>query len=152
MESDPKAKQVSKNQPLDNSIDESSGLASTENSQHENNSIDLRFRRLFQWTVVGGTGIASIMLFSFLLYQILNPGPPEGWLINIFHDQFAATIGVPLSAITAFCIVTLLNLVSNGDIEFSFLGFSFKGASGPVILWVICFFALILGFHVLWVN
>ncbi|REL37892.1 hypothetical protein DYD21_08925 [Rhodohalobacter sp. SW132] len=114
--------------------------------------IDVKFRRLSQWASVGGTGIASIFFFSFLVWHVLNPGPANGWLVRIIQDQYAATVGVPLSAITAFCIVTVLNVINKGDIEFSFLGLTFKGASGPVILWVICFLALILGFSVLWEN
>lgn len=152
MKNDPEIKQISKNQTLNNSTNKSGELFSIENSQHQNDSIDLWFRRASQWAAVGGTGVASIFFFCFLVWHIIYPAPPDGWLINIIHSQYAATIGVPLSAIAAFCIVTVLNVINNGDVEFSFLGFTFKGASGPVILWVICFLAIILGFHVLWVN
>ena len=113
-------------------------------------SLDARFRRIAQWASVTGTGMASLFFFFFLVWHVLNPGPANGWLVNIIDEQYAATVGVPLSAVTAFCIVTLLNVISKGDIEFSFLGMSFKGASGPVILWVICFLTVVFGFSLLW--
>jgi len=151
MKNDPNVKEGAKNQTLDKIPDDFGGLHSTEISLHQIDSVDLRFRRISQWAAVGGTGIATIFFFFFLVWHIINPTHSDGWLISIIHSQYAATIGVPLSAIAAFSIVTILNVISNGEIEFSFIGFTFKGASGPVILWVICFLAIIFGFHILWV-
>ena len=61
----------------------------------------------------------------------------------------AATIGVGISAITAFCLVASLE-ISRGPIEFEALGFKFKRASGPVVLWVFCFLVMIHGVWLLW--
>jgi hypothetical protein len=131
---------------------DSSAVPSRFGKQFGELSADAKFRRLAQWASVAGTGMASLFFFFFLVWHVLNPGPADGWLVSIINEQYAATVGVPLSAITAFCIVTLLNVISKGDIEFSFLGLSFKGASGPVILWVICFLTVVFGFSMLWEN
>lgn len=64
-------------------------------------------------------------------------------------EHFAATLGIPLSAITAACLVFLLKSTT-GPIEFEFMGFKFRGASGPIVLWVVCFLAMIFGLWLLW--
>jgi len=114
--------------------------------------IDWWFRQIAQWFAVAGTALAGLFFLFFLIRHITHPGPAEGWLTQIINTHYAATIGVPLSAISAFCVVALLHVISKGDIEFSVLGFTFKGASGPVILWIMCFLAMILGLEILWDN
>jgi hypothetical protein len=47
----------------------------------------------------------------------------------------AATPGAALS------LVLLLRAVS-GNIEIKILGFEFKGAAAPIIMWILCFLAL----------
>ena len=61
----------------------------------------------------------------------------------------SATIGIGISAISAFCLVGVLE-VSRGPIEFEVLGFKFRGASGPVTLWILCFLAIIFALWLLW--
>ena len=56
-----------------------------------------------------------------------------------------------MSAISAFCLVALLE-ISRGPIEFEVMVFKFKGASGPVVLWVFCFLAIIFAVNLLWDN
>jgi hypothetical protein len=38
----------------------------------------------------------------------------------------------------------------SGRIEFEGFGFKFRGASGEIILWVICFFAIVTAIKLLW--
>ncbi len=64
-------------------------------------------------------------------------------------QQYGATIGMPMSAIAAFCIVTLLRATS-GPIEFEALGFKFRGASGPIVMWFVCFLSMIFAMWLLW--
>jgi hypothetical protein len=54
-----------------------------------------------------------------------------------------------LAAGLAYLIVLLLP-ASYGRIEFKVAGVSFKGASGPVILWLLCFLAIVVAFKLLW--
>ncbi|AXW53397.1 hypothetical protein CJO92_12435 [Ralstonia solanacearum] len=56
-------------------------------------------------------------------------------------DHFAATVGLPAGALAALCIVVFLES-SSGPIEFEGVGFRFKGASGPIVLWVLVFLSI----------
>jgi hypothetical protein len=68
---------------------------------------------------------------------------------DILYDHLAAAIGVPLSALTALTLVLALEQAS-GDVVFEAWGLKFKGASGPIVMWVLCFLALIAGVKALW--
>jgi ABC-type transport system involved in cytochrome c biogenesis permease component len=58
------------------------------------------------------------------------------------HFRWAA--GVPMSVLVAMMVVTVFR-ATEGPIEFKGLGFEFKGASGPVVLWVFVFLACVVG-------
>lgn len=73
----------------------------------------------------------------------------DGRLYAIALAHLPATIGLPSAALAALCLVMFLESTS-GAIEFSVLGFSFKGASGPIILWVVCFMAISVAIKLLW--
>lgn len=64
------------------------------------------------------------------------------------YQHLAAAIGVPLSALTALALVLALEQVA-GDIQFEALGLKFKGAAGPLVMWVLCFIALVAGIKAL---
>ncbi len=117
----------------------------------EETDSERRFRRYANWTIIVGTGIAASYFLCFLVYHSLSgQSTAENWLLQVLHEHYAATIGVPLSAMSAFCVVLLLRVVYTGPIEMEALGFKFRGASGPVVLWVFCFLAIIFGFWLLW--
>ncbi len=110
-----------------------------------------RFRRYANWSIVVGTGIGACYFLGFLVYHSLVPMQgSDSWFIQLIEKHYAATIGVPLSAITAFCIVLLLKVINLGPIEMEAFGFKFRGASGPVVLWIFCFLAVIFGVYLLW--
>jgi hypothetical protein len=69
--------------------------------------------------------------------------------MKTIFDHFAAVIGLPFAAISSLCLVLLLRY-SAGPIEFEGLGFKFKGASGPIIMWVLCFLAMVSAIKLLW--
>jgi len=56
-----------------------------------------------------------------------------------------------MSALGALCIVLLLRL-SSGPLEFKAIGFEFRGASGQVVLWVVCFLAMVASVKLLWLS
>jgi hypothetical protein len=64
-------------------------------------------------------------------------------------ENFAASVGLPAAAAAALFIVLVLK-VTSGPIEFEGLGFRFKGASGPIVLWVMCFLSMVFGIKALW--
>lgn len=70
--------------------------------------------------------------------------PPE-----FLHEHLLALVGVPMAVICSLWVVTILRLKS-GPIQFELLGLKFRGASGPVILWLLCFLAIILAIKMLW--
>lgn len=85
--------------------------------------------------------------FLYLLYDILK----GGWILGQIQQNFAATVVMAFAALVALFVVLLLQY-SAGDIEFEVPGFKFRGASGPVVLWVVCFLAIIAGIKVLWIS
>ncbi len=107
-------------------------------------------RRWITWAAVIGTALWAGYFFIFLIYQsIFGSVKSDNWFLQMVQENPAGTIGVAMSAITAFCLVALLE-IARGPIEIEAIGFKFKGASGPVILWVFCFLAIIYGVWLLW--
>jgi hypothetical protein len=113
---------------------------------------DARLRRWVTWVGVTGTGFLGAYFFGFMIYQtIWGESDPTNWLTKLTRTHYAALVGTPMSAVTAFCIVSLLK-VTSGPIEFEAIGFKFRGASGPIVLWVFCFLSIAVAFHLLWPN
>lgn len=109
---------------------------------------DLRFRRIANWLVVVGTAGFSGHFFLFLAWHMWMGGE-DGWVVTANKEHFAATIGLPLASIAALCLVIMLKFAT-GPIEFEGLGFKFRGASGPIVLWVLCFLAMAAAIRLLW--
>jgi len=75
------------------------------------------------------------------------------WLFSkseLLKSNFQAVVGLPMAGLTALFLVLVLQQIE-GKIEFKAVGFTFKGASGPVILWIMCFLAMVLGIKTLWI-
>ena len=118
----------------------------------DDSTSDLKLKRLITWAVVAGTAVATVGFFAFLVFHALwGKAAPETWPAVMVEKHFAAMVGTPLSLMTAFCIVSILK-VTNGPVEFEALGFKFRGASGPIVLWVFSFLAVGIIFHFLWGN
>lgn len=98
------------------------------------------------WVVFFG---AILLAGAFVIGGTLTIWSGQTWLIEIAQQHFAATIGLPAAALVALCIVLFLEHTS-GTIEFEGLGFKFKGASGPIVLWVLCFLAIAGAVKLLW--
>jgi hypothetical protein len=69
--------------------------------------------------------------------------------VEIARKHVAATIGLPAASVAALLVVLLLEW-NAGPIEYEGLGFRFRGASGPIVLWVLCFLAIVAGIRLLW--
>ena len=103
------------------------------------------------WIAIVGTCTLGLYFSGFLVYHTLKRTTSEGsWFLEIIEKHFAATIGVPLSAISAVCVVIALGATVGGSLEFSIFGLSFSGISGPVTLWLICFLATVFSLKLLW--
>ncbi len=71
-------------------------------------------------------------------------------LQKLVTDHYLGVIGMPIMAIFSLVIVVILR-VTEGEIEIGTpFGFNFKGASGPIILWIFCFLAMVFGAQYLW--
>jgi hypothetical protein len=99
---------------------------------------------------VGGTAAWTGYFFLFLTYHSLfGSTASANWFVHTIQEHFAATIGVGISAVTAFCLVAILEIYVE-RVEIEGLGFKFKGAAGPIFLSVICFVALVWAVNLLW--
>lgn len=106
---------------------------------------DIKVRSVAQWLVL----MAGIVFGgAFILGgAVAILGDPS--IYNVALDHFAATIGLPSAALAALWIVMFLESTT-GRIEFEGLGFRFNGASGPIVLWVVCFLAIVAGIRIAW--
>lgn len=111
---------------------------------HEN-AEDVEFRRIVGRIVVVGTFILVPLLFFGLVAVQFG----QGYWLTISLNHFPAVIGLPGAAVAAMIIVLIFRNVE-GPIEFKVLGLAFSGASGPVILWVFCFLAIVVAIRLLW--
>ena len=103
-------------------------------------------RKLVALLAIGGGGVFGASYLAFLIHL--------SWMdrtimLPLLKDHFAAIVGAPCSAFAALLIVTILRY-SSGSIEIKGLGFEFKGAAGPIILWAFCFLAMVAGIKALW--
>jgi hypothetical protein len=89
----------------------------------------------FSWIVLGLS-----LIFGYRIY----------WDAPI-DPSFVPFMCVGFGVIVAFAIVISLSYVA-GELEFELPGFKAKGASGPIILWVICFLAILFGFYIMGVS
>jgi hypothetical protein len=112
---------------------------------------DLLLRKIASWAAILGTWGLGAYFFGWLIYHSLwHTSSSNSWFVAVIEKQYAATIGIPLSAISSACLVLLLRATA-GPIEFEGLGFKFRGASGPAVLWIFCFLAMILALKLLWI-
>lgn len=88
---------------------------------------------------------ASCLLFGLYTYYGFSSGVWQ----KKFDEHFLALVGMPFCALFALVVITLFR-ATYGDIEFEALGFRFKGASGPIVLWCMALMALVLGAKILW--
>jgi hypothetical protein len=87
----------------------------------------------------------SIALFAlFIATEWYNPA----WSRVIFYD-FPATIGLPMAASASFVVIAFFRS-SEGPIKFEAFGLKFEGASGPIVMWVLCFVAIAGAIKALW--
>jgi hypothetical protein len=104
-------------------------------------------RRLAVWIIlIGMVAFGTLELFFIIDGVWLSHDP---WIVNQAKDHFAAVLGLPTSALASLFVVAILE-ATTGPIEFEGFGFKFRGASGPIVFWVICFLAISGSIKVLW--
>jgi len=92
--------------------------------------------------------VGVIFTCSFFCVLVYSFWTDKQW-VDIAKEHTQAVVGLPIAAVAAFLLVSVLQITS-GKIEFEGIGFKFRGASGPVVLWIACFIVLVLGIKLLW--
>jgi hypothetical protein len=116
----------------------------------ENSNNDAEGKKVFRVIVAGLVLVASAIVAGVFVYFLaLDIAYAQPWMMEVFKEHTAAVLGLPLAAIAALALVLALETKS-GRIEFEGFGFKFRGASGEVIMWVICFLAMASSIKLLW--
>jgi magnesium-transporting ATPase (P-type) len=110
-------------------------------------SHETTFQKALKWSILVGILIFFCAYFGYILYNIVFV--EDSWILNEMKAHFAVTVSMPFAAVVALFIVLLLRY-STGPINIQAPGFKFQGASGPILLWVICFLALVASIKTLW--
>ncbi|MEE4187167.1 MAG: hypothetical protein V2I76_01805 [Roseobacter sp.] len=95
--------------------------------------------------------VGFVAFFLAYFIYILNSMYAENWVFDTVSSQPAATMMLAFAALISLFVVLLLQF-STGPIRFSIPGFDFEGASGPIVLWVMCFLAVISAIKLLWIG
>lgn len=102
-------------------------------------------RMLGRWSILLGAMVYGVAFFAFSVYAMIH----EEWVEDLAKEHFAATVGLPCAALAALLLVTIFE-ISAGRIEFKAFQLEFKGAAGPIAMWVFCFLAISAAIRVLW--
>ena len=70
------------------------------------------------------------------------------WFNSPMHPSFVPITGAAFCVALAFTLVIALEYAT-GQIKLKFATVEFEGASGPIILWCVCFFVLVFGLYLL---
>jgi hypothetical protein len=70
-------------------------------------------------------------------------------LSELVVKKFAAIIGLPFAFIASFVVVALFRQ-GEKPLEFDGFGLRLKGAAGEIVLWILCFIAIIGAIALLW--
>ena len=94
------------------------------------------------------SGLVALVFYVVFLYLVTFYWE-SGWILPLFRTHYAFFVGLPFAGLLAhFLVGTMEN--TRGKIELELLGLKFKGASGPIIMWVLVFLAIVLGIRLIW--
>ena len=104
-------------------------------------------RQVVTWRcVLCGPALAAITFFPVIRAALQQ----QQWLLTIFRQHYAAIFGLPSAALLSFMLVVVFEArFDNIEMEVANL-VKFRGASGPVILWVLCFLSIASAIKLLW--
>lgn len=104
-------------------------------------------RQAVTWLcIIAGPVLVGISFFPIIRAALLQ----EPWLITIFQHHYAAIFGLPAAALLAFILVVVFEARFD-HIEMDIFNLlKFRGASGPIVLWVLCFLSITSAIKLLW--
>lgn len=118
-------------------------------TKESENSEELRWerklRRYVAWSAILGVALFTIAFCGRVIYLAYA----ESYWKQVGSGHVAAMLGLPGAALAALALVLGLKAEA-GPIKFKGLGFEFEGASGQVILWILCFLAITAAIKLLW--
>ncbi len=95
--------------------------------------------RLFSsWLFIIGASTLTAAAFGLLLMGARRD--PDFYAVAVRH--FPTVVGLPFAAMAALFIAISSKIVTGEKLNFKGFGFEFNGASGPIILWLICFLGI----------
>ncbi len=104
-----------------------------------------------KWTSLGVKSFAvfsaAVLVIGELLF-LQSLFSVQNWQ-DVLQSHIGAIAGLQIAAAVAFCLVVFLRQ-TEGQIKFSGLGFYFEGASGQIVMWVVCFLAIAGAIKLLW--
>lgn len=109
-------------------------------------SSETAVQKVIKTVILLGFVVFIVGYFVYILYGVLN----QTWVYDMVQGQPAATIMLSFAALIALFVVLLLQF-STGPIRFEVPGFAFEGAAGPIVLWVMCFLAVMTAIKLLWI-
>lgn len=96
-------------------------------------------------TIMGALAFATILTLWVVFIDLTKQQ-----YADLMLKHFQALVGLPMAAIASFFLVTFLRQRSGEGIQFKALSFEFKGPSGEVVLWILCFTAITIAIKALW--
>jgi hypothetical protein len=100
------------------------------------------------WLLLFACGGILVFLGAWAKYIWANRSNPS-WVTEI-PNHFPATVALPVATGVAAMIVVLFRAAEGQEIKFGVTVFTFEGASGPIVMWVLCFLAIIFAIWLLW--
>jgi hypothetical protein len=79
--------------------------------------------------------LAVVVAHLIVFFGIVEP---DSLLSTTFIDHYAAIAGLPCAALMAFAVVWSYRS-TDGPFEIEAWGLKFKGAAGPIVMWVLVF-------------
>ncbi|MFC6155652.1 hypothetical protein [Kribbella jiaozuonensis] len=109
--------------------------------------VSRRFKNMVTW---GAMVVGGLIGLSFLLSIIDWSVTGAPWFRQLLIEHYPVMVGLPSAALLAYLIVVLFEARFD-KIEMS-IGtlIKFRGASGPVILWILVFSTITIAIRLLW--
>jgi len=106
-----------------------------------------RWNLYVKWVFICGAAIYSLFHAGFVVSNTLQN---QKQLLDIVYAHYACIVVVPFAGYAALALVWLLESLSGEPIEFKAIGFEFKGPAAPIIMWVLCFLAIVAAIAATW--
>jgi hypothetical protein len=106
-----------------------------------------QWKIIVTWIFIAAAALYSAFHAAFVIW---NTAHRTHELLDIVYTHYACVVVVPFAGYAALALVLLLEWRSSDPIEFKALGFEFKGPAAPIVLWVLCFLAIVVAIAVTW--